>query len=395
MDGYRTPYADFDNDGIPDHVLGPDGLYRAFDPQTGQMMAAQQPAAPATPTTGTGALPSAAPTGGNISTGLRPASVGGGAPRPAPLPVNMPRSSGTPSVPTYQGGSRHPFFGGSPRVPGGMVAAQGSQPRSGYLQAQPGSGIGGGPRASGLTYYDTSPSSGGGGGGQTRSIISAWRDRLMGNMYPGSSSSSYPSYNSQPYKPYEPETPKMRGWSRRIDPEQAAGLRYNPSMLIPRVSKVGAESPFGDMVRDLPMAELTMMSAGKKIPAPKVDDYGNLTRKDRSLSAFTNQLASEYDDVLNEDKWFDYDEMASNLMSAGKKSALGAPFRKQPVGSQVNSFLANTGALFGATLPDSVASSFQDYAATLADRFAARNLTKPPKRTPALNKRVGRKLFSQ
>jgi hypothetical protein len=43
-------FADWDNDGYPDHVMGPDGLWRSFDPHTGEMAESRQaPQAPAAP----------------------------------------------------------------------------------------------------------------------------------------------------------------------------------------------------------------------------------------------------------------------------------------------------------------------------------------------------------
>jgi hypothetical protein len=40
-------FADWDNDGYPDHVMGPDGLWRSFDPHTGDMVDSRQaPQAP-------------------------------------------------------------------------------------------------------------------------------------------------------------------------------------------------------------------------------------------------------------------------------------------------------------------------------------------------------------
>jgi hypothetical protein len=269
------------------------------------------------------------------------------------------------------------------------------------LRAQPGS-----PYANRNPAYNLSgSSSGGGGGGQVRSIISSWRDRLLGNMYPGGggggggyssggySSYSYPSYESSSTFT-EPGMPKMSGkWGKGIDPEQAQGLYYQPSLMMPKVSNVSADAPFGDYVRGLPMAQLVLMSAGKKIPAPKTDAYGNLTSQDKSLSAYTNQLAKTYSGILNKDKWFDYDQMAGNLMHAKGNSALGAQIENQPAATQASTVLSNVSALLSATVDPRVASSQTDYAQSLIDKWGSKSLSQSPSKAPNLARKIGRKVF--
>lgn len=216
----------------------------------------------------------------------------------------------------------------------------------------------------------------------------------MGNLYPGGSSSGYSSYDS--YEPYAPEKPQMRGkYARGMNPTQAQGLYYRPSMLLPKIggkALPGSSPDYADIAA-LPMAQLTQLSAGRKISAPKTDAYGNLTSQDRSLSDFTNSLGGMYDRIVNREKWFDYDQMAGNLMHAGGNSALGAQFKNQPASLQASNLLANTGALFGATLDPKTATAWQGYASYLADKWGGRQLGKNPNHGGNLARSVGKKLL--
>ena len=232
---------------------------------------------------------------------------------------------------------------------------------------------------------------GGGGGGDTRSLISAWRSKIIGNLYPGGASTAYPDDYGD-YEPYEPETPKMKGFAKGMDPDQAMGLYYRPSMMLPKVAKglPGSSPDYADIAA-LPMAQLTTMMAGNKMSAPKVDLYGNLTAKDTSLSDYTNSLAKMYSDVVNREEWFDYDQMAGNMMTANKKSALGAQFAKQPAATQASNFVSNAGALFSTTVDPKVASAWTAYAGYLADKFGSKHLGSKPGGN--LARSAGKKLF--
>ena len=392
-------YADLDGDGYPDHVLGPDGTGHPFDPFTGQLTGG--PPAPA------------ASSGGNISSSSGPGSFGGGgggsfaAPSgsyvssaqfvPSTPPAAAFGSSSAPT-PRYANNERHPYFGGSPLQPGGRFNTGSSGGYSGPPVYVPGgasvssSGIRSAYPSDGGGYGGGSSSSSGG-GGSVRSLISALRSKFMGNLYPGSSSGYSSSYGE--YEPYKPEKPQMRGFAKGMSPEQAQGLYYRPSMLLPKIGgkALPASSPDYADIASLPMAQLVQLSGGRKLSAPKTDAYGNLTSKDRSLSDYTNSLASTYNKIVNREQWFDYDQMAGNLMHAGGNSALGAQFKNQPASMQASNFLANTGALFGATLDPKTATAWQGYANYLADKWGGRQLGKNPTHGGNLARWAGRKLL--
>jgi hypothetical protein len=187
----------------------------------------------------------------------------------------------------------------------------------------------------------------------------------------------------------------MRGFAKGMNPTQAQGLYYRPSMLLPKIggkALPGSSPDYAD-IASLPMTQLTQMTAGRKLSAPKTDAYGNLTSQDRSLSDFTNSLAGMYDKIVNREKWFDYDQMAGNLTHAGGNSALGSQFKDQPASMQASSFLANTGALLGATLDPKTATAWQGYAGYLTDKWGGGQLNKSPERGGSLPRKVGRKLF--
>jgi hypothetical protein len=405
----QSAYRDMDGDGIPDAVMGPNGLWQSFNPYTGEML---------------GASPWGAETSeGNPLSPLTPASFGIGTPggsTPVPPKTPAPKASqfspasfgaGTASVPTYRDGSTHPAFGGAPRVPGGQWASQ-SSGGSNQEQVHVPGGASAGPfntsaapaprqqAQGGGTFFNKDGLSGKGGGTsplydkfRAKGDAMAGKVRSMGTGGTSSSSYNYPSSN---YKPYEPETPKMKGFARKFEPEQALGLYSRPSMMMPRIAPgFMPENPrYGD-IESLPMTELTMLTGGKKLSAPKVDEYGNLTAKDRSLSDFTNALADTYDRTINGEEWFDYDQMAHNLMNMRNKSALGAGFKKMPAGSQASTLLNLTGAMFGTTLDPSSAATRQDRASALANQLASKYLTRKSKNTPNLAKAVSRDLFYQ
>ena len=384
-------YADFDGDGYPDHVRDAFGNWRAFDPATGQLLQSSLPAAPS---------------GAVSSSGVAPDSSGGGRqgvrPQPSAYLPAPPRTfgSGERTIPTYRNGQRHPAHGGQPLTPGGYYRGpEGSQGDSRQQVTNPDTGASAGPfrvqspRSAMSDRMSQRTGTGGGGGGSlAKTLIGQMRAKLEGKL--SGQSTSYGSYDSN-YQPYEPEEPRMRGFARKIDPEQAMGLYYRPTALIPRVAKgfVNAGDPNYQWMSELPMRELTMLMGGRKIAAPDVDEYGNLTKKDTSLSDYTNQLAKQWENTLLENEWFDYDQMARNMIRAKPNSALGAQFKGNPVGDQINAFLGNANAVFSTTTDPRFVSGKMAYANALADQFGGKYLNKNPKRTPSIARKMGRDLF--
>ena len=329
-------------------------------------------------------------------------------PKAAAAPSGLPPRTygGSTAPPAYRDGSTHPFFGGASRAPGGHFSSQSSGGPQRVQNPDTGASAGANftraPRNPESRMYGGGSFEKKGGGGSNMGANSALGQSLKAKvqgmaskiMGGGSSYSGGYSYPSSSYKPYEPETPRMRGWARKIDPEQALGLYSRPSMLMPKVAPgFGPENPRYGQFASLPMTELTQLMGGKKLSAPKTDEYGNLTGKDRSLSDFVNGLRSTYDRAINEETWFDYDTMARNLMNARGKSAVGSAFRKMPVGTQASNLLNYTGAIFGTNFDPVTARVKQDRASALADELAAKYLTKKTKKTPAFNRKLGQEIF--
>lgn len=418
-------FQDWDGDGYPDHVLGPDGLWHAFNPQTGETISSPL---------------SANLSGGNpyLSSSLGSFEVGAQG-RPE-LPSDLPPppggfGAGTAPRPSYANGVQNPLWSGQPLTPGGTYRGPNGGSSGYQKQVSVPGGAAAGPFETRGAYppsqhsYGGDSTSGGGGanaganspiGQKLESKVRGMASKIQGFGSPNSSGYSSSGYSSN-YKapnPYEPGTPRMRGLASKLDPTAAAGLYSNPQMMMERVAPNlnGASNRYSE-ISSLPASELALLTGGNKLSAPKRDLYGNLTDKDRSLSDYSNSLASLYNNIINRENWVDYDQMVGNLMNAGRHSALGSQFmgltpakqagapditkdtrrnsRGVPAGTQISSFLNASSAIFGSTLPSDVAASRQEYATQLANEFGARYLTKKPTRTPNIARRIGDEVFYQ
>jgi hypothetical protein len=353
-----SPYADWDGDGIPDHVQTPQGVWQAFNPSTGDLLASNP----------------AAPSGGNITTGSFPDSFGGGGvgraensndrkpAYPLPNPAASPAPGARPAAPARDSG-RQPYIPGLPShilYGGGQIGVRPAPQRTYGGSAVNQNAYGGGGSGSG--------------GGAVRGLISAWRSKLTSSLYPGSGSSSS-GYSAYP----EPPQPKMRGAAKGMNPDQAYGLYYRPSMMLPRVAPgLDPASPNYADIASLPATQLANLTKG--------------ARGGDSLSHFTNSLSDVYDRVANREQWFDQDKMAANLTYPNSRSALGQQ-AQLPASQQADAFLANVGAIFNTTTDPATSAAMQAYASTLADKWGARALNKQPGHGRSLAEYAGKRLF--
>lgn len=254
----------------------------------------------------------------------------------------------------------------------------------------------------------------GGGGGVTNSRYAALKakgDAIAGKVrgmasdlrYGGSSSGS--AYSSQqqrqydrvgrqmdaayapttsPYAPYGTTAePKMRGFSRKFDPEQAQGLYFRPSMALPRaVPKLRPTSPFYGTIADLPAAQLSLLDTG-----------GKKVKENRQLSAYTNNLADFYRDAARRGDLPELGHMQRVLTGAHKKSPLGQMFNDQPMGFGAQNYESMVIAMLGSSGLDPRSAAAQtELAQRYMDQYGSRFVTRKPKKAPPINRWVGRQM---
>lgn len=310
--------------------------------------------------------------------------------------------------PTYANGALHPAWGGEPLVPGGQFAALddgydnrqqvrvpgGATAGPFEVSAAPsGFSAGGAPSGS----YGGS-ATGGGGGGDVRGLIGAWRDKLIGGMYPGSSSSSY---DSSSYGSGGTHEERMRGpYARGMDPTQAAGLTMRPTAMLPEVfPHLGPETPAYQRLAALPAAQIAMLRNGYK----------------DTTSSLVNQLGKTYQQAgagnLPSTK-----TMIGNLSSgkgindlfAGEKAGKGDypsstvpgyAYGQEPlllgeasstVGGLLDAALINEPALTQAKYSGTMPGSWGSY---LIDKWGSKALQHKPGKGPQANQYVGRRIF--
>jgi hypothetical protein len=209
---------------------------------------------------------SPAPPGGESSTGVAPTGVGGGTQGrlPTPTPPLQPPSS------QMGVGGTSPAPPRSAQMPG---TSGGSSPQRGFLQAQPGSGVGGGSgpltqRAFNSSGRPYGGGSGGGGGYDVRGMIADARSSLMGKvggMFGGESAAA-PAGGSYQFPTADAVKPRMRGMARGMDPEQAGAVLARPSLMLPKLSRgVDPNSPFYDTMESLPASQIALLTtSGRK-----------------------------------------------------------------------------------------------------------------------------------
>lgn len=354
-------------------------------------------------------LSSSAETGGfGYAPAPAPPYAGAGASLPS-VPASFgSSSSGSETPPPYANGQMHPAFGGQPRQPGGSWAQQGG----GYDNRQqvrvPG-GSSAGPfetSASPLPQanaYGGSADRGGGGGGGTTPMYDKLRAKgmAMGNKLKGyGSSGGSASYGGdtaayrrqqreyrQQQRAYEDGTYlydqyKMRGFSKKMNPQQAESLYYRPSSILPKAAP--GLDPSGlryQQIKGLPAAQLSMLAYGRKGKAKE------------GPSQFVNNLAKFYGDVASRGDLPDYDQMVRALNTARAKSPLGAQFKDQPIGFAADTYESFVNAIVGSSgLDPSVARARAEQASDLIDQYGSRYLRRPVKKAPPINRWVGQRM---
>lgn len=320
-------------------------------------------------------------------------------------PANF--GSGGGSVPRYATGQTHPAHGGAPLQPGGRFANQ----RGGWDNRQqvrvPGGATAGpfevaaAPQTKpnygnhGNRSYGSRGPGGGGGGGRSpiynklRAKGMQMASRAKGYKPDKDAQADYRKQQRE-YRQqqrayadgsYIYDQYKMRGFSKKMDPQQAEGLYYRPSMLLPKVAP--GLDPYGgryQQIADLPAAQLSMLAYGRKGKARE------------GPSQYVNNLAKFYRDVAGTGDLPDYDRMVRNLATAKGRSPLGAQFKNQPLGVAADTYESFVSAIMGSSgLDPSVARARMQHANALIDRYGSRFLKKPAKKAPPINRWVGKR----
>jgi hypothetical protein len=174
---------------------------------------------------------------------------------------------------------------------------------------------------------------------------------------------------------------KMRGFSKKMDPQQAEALMFRPSMLLPKVAPgLAPTSPrYGDLV-DLPASQLAMLR------------YGAHGKAKDGPSQFTNSLAKFYEQAAGSGDLPSYDQLTGNLATAKKKSPLGAMFNKQPLGYGADNYESMVTSIFGSTgLDPRIAAARTETTQGLIDQYGSQVLTKKAKKATPINRWVAKR----
>jgi hypothetical protein len=441
-------FADWDGDGRPDHVMGQDGFWHAFNPRTGQMADGTSLSATLT---GGQSPPGAAPTGLTqsalpvpapnqplaplappqqplMSTGA-PESIFGARPLETPSlrPQRAPAMEA--SGPAYQTGIRHPFFGGDQPMPGGKFNTGESSSRTGELRAQPGSPFSGadfaftpgGHKKSELgsrthPLYDKFRAKGDAMAAKVRGKADAISGKLGGmgsggsSGFSGGSTRSSGGFSSGGFSEPKVIEPKMKGLAKGMDPQQAEALYTRPSMLLPKLAKgVDPASPLYDMVSNLPASQLALLNTSRRKSTER-----------NGISQMVNATGKVYDRALD-GNLPSFDQMVKDLIKAKPKSALGQAMvpprpertisgygrdgsprysREEPdyftpplstASNTMSSLIRAIGQTAG--LDERVINAYGEMGDYMIDKFGGRQLKKAPSKMKPMNRKVGRKLF--
>lgn len=319
--------------------------------------------------------------GGPVLTGYEPAHTvyprGGGTPeRSYHEPVGTLSSGGT--YPGAPGGYPTPGEAGRGGRASGFSGAGNQNPRYQALAAK-GAALRGKIEgmASNLRY---------GGGGSA-----------SGTSY-GASGTSYGDTSTP-----APRDPRMRGFARGMDPEQAMGLAQEPTFLLPKLFPgLSGASPFYQEMANLPAAQLAMLAN---------------RRSDQGPSDFTNALADVYTDMGTSGTLPSTTRLLRNLTNPGQgleRTFTGTPLGAAPKGSTES--YTDKGYAYGME-PLTAAESAYQFAPLLdaslvglptltaeamgsegvggyqMDKYGARNLNRAPKKTKYIGGYVGRRLL--
>jgi hypothetical protein len=371
------------------------------------------------------------------SGGVAPAGYGDGGGNP--FTASSTQMGGFGEAPRYHDGSQHPLQGGFPRTPGGTYRGPngGVDSGPGTQMTQYDTGASAGPYgvqsprslhnplmnrafdASGRAYatrgdnrsplYDAFRAKGDAMESKVRGMAGAIRGKIEGAggggggaSSAGASSSGYSSGSNKAYarqqhrynkdarqqqRAYEDgsylyDSYKMRGFSKKMDPQQAEGLMFRPSMLLPKVAKgLPSTSPRYGELAALPAAQLSMLA------------YGHRGKAKDGPSQFTNNLAKFYEDAANRGDLPSYGQATRHLATAKPGSPLGQMFKNQPLGFGAQNYESMVTAIMGNTgLDPGWAAARTETAQGLIDRYGSRMLKKDPRKATPINRWVARKV---
>lgn len=288
----------------------------------------------------------------------------------------------------------------------GTLSAGGSYP-----------GMPGPPPRAGEAGRGGSASGFGGGGGGGSALYQAWRSKLTSKLYPGSGSgysgaSTYGGSSGSTYGYEEPKKPKLTGYARGMDPNNAEALYSYPTMMLPRVARgIDTDTPFYEMLSSLPGYEMALLNGSRR----KATDTN-------ALNTYVNSLGRIYDTAAATGDLPSYQQMKNQFMAAKPKSTLGQMFRPDveseryvsgytktgkpkmkkveptyeypPLSTAAETAERMVGAIGTASAFDPrVVDAMTTSASHAIDQFGARNLNKDPRRMQRINRIIGNRVL--
>lgn len=304
-------------------------------------------------------------------------------------------------LPNFSDGSSHPLAGGGPRTPGGPAAAASGGFDNRQQVSVPGGASAGpfsvraAPGPSGQSYGGRADSDGGGGG--TSPIYNKLRAKLTG-AYSGGS--SYGGYSGGYAAPKEPREERMTGrFARGLDPDQAYGLAYRPTAMMPRAMPgLSGASPLYDMLSEMPAYQLGIL--GKR-------------NFNGSARATANAVGNFYDQAGNMNDLPDFDTLMRNLTNPKKNGGVDQMFNgvrnpasirkatgyeyeygKEPLaaGEAAQTYQGLLDATLS-LLPTNTAAKYSSAGSALIDKAMLKDMKRPAGKGKSINQFVGRRLF--
>jgi hypothetical protein len=303
----------------------------------------------------------------------------------APTSRTVPGHPGSPSpggLPSYADGSQ---YGDARGVSSGPSDRSGTRLGSNYVQsAQPQRG--------------GHPNDGGGGGGASATYWNL-RNKLSSA---GSSSSSYGSYKSYDSGSSfaEPKEEKMRGpYAKGLDPDQAQGLMFRPTAMLPRVfPKLEGATPLYDLMSSLPAAQLAMLSKRGFDGGPS--DLANGVGK--LYQGFGNNELPDFDTLWNNLSSPKKSGGIAELFQGAKAGkgdydpyGSGYEYGKEPLpmGEAASTYQGLLDAVLATTMPTETAGKYSAQGNYLIDQASSKALKRPAGKGTPIYKSVGRRLF--
>jgi hypothetical protein len=240
---------------------------------------------------------------------------------------------------------------------------------------------------------------------KVRGMAGAIQGKLEGMGSGGSSSygGSSSGYSTDSGGTGNVPEPRMRGFARGMNPEQAIGLAQEPTFLLPKLFPgLSGASPLYKELSTLPAAQLAMLSK---------------RGSDQGPSDFTNALADVYSDAATQNTLPETGPLLRNLTNPGRgleRTFTGTPLGQAPKGSTpsyedpkyaygMEPLTTSESAYQFAPLLDAAliglpaltagALGSQGYGGYLMDRYGSQNLNRKPSKTKYIGSYVGRRLL--